>query len=280
MTLFGFETYKTFSRWRTYISFAVLALIVVMTEIVMRVSAQEIVTGMMRPFQRDFIIAGNILNAWFITAFIMNSLHFHIPFLVTLVAGDIVSSEATAGTVRFLLIRPPSRQRILNAKYLVALFYTAALVCFFALLCCALGLVLFGSGDLIMHRLGQFSVVFIPEAEIPVRMSLAFVAAVWSMTVVASIAFLFSAMAENSIGPIIGTMAVVICFLIFGNLPLDFFRHLRPFFFTTHMLLWQGFLDRSISWWEIGTSALILGLHNAALFLIASVIYRRKDITS
>jgi ABC-2 type transport system permease protein len=280
MTLFGFETYKTFSRWRTYISFGVIALIVLMTEIVMRVSAREIITSMMKPFQRDFIIAGNILNAWFITAFIMNSLHFHIPFLVTLVAGDIVSSEATAGTVRFLLIRPPSRQRILNAKYLTALFYTAALVIFFALLCLVLGLALFGSGDLIMHRLGQFSVVFIPEAEIPLRMLLAFVAAVWSMTVVASVAFLFSAMAENSIGPIIGTMAVVICFLIFGNLPFDFFRHLKPFFFTTHMLLWQGFFDRSIPWLAIGQSALILGLHNAALFFIASLIYRRKDIKS
>jgi ABC-2 type transport system permease protein len=220
------------------------------------------------------------VNAWFITAFIMNSLHFHIPFFVTLVAGDIVSSEATAGTVRFLLIRPPSRQRILNAKYLTALFYTAGLVIFFAVLCLCLGLALFGSGDLIMHRLGQFSVVFIPEAEIPLRMLLAFVAAVWSMTVVASLAFLFSAMAENSIGPIIGTMAVVICFLIFGNLPLDFFRHLKPFFFTTHMLLWQGFFDRSIQWLAIGQSALILGMHNAALFFIASLIYRRKDIKS
>ena len=280
MTLFGFEVYKTFSRWRTYISFGVLALIVLMTEIVMRVSAKEIIGSMMKPFQRDFIIAGNIVNAWFITAFIMNSLHFHIPFLITLVAGDMVSSEATAGTVRFLLIRPPSRQRILNAKYLTALFYTAVLVVFFALLCVVVGLVLFGSGDLIMHRLGQFSVVFIPEAEIPVRMLLAFVAAVWSMTVVASVAFLFSAMAENSIGPIIGTMAVVICFLIFGNLPLDFFRHLKPLFFTTHMMLWQGFFDQSIRWLEIGTSALIIGLHNAALFLIASLIYRRKDIKS
>jgi ABC-2 type transport system permease protein len=280
MTLFGFETYKTFSRWRTYISFGVLALIVLLTEIVMRVSAREIIGSMMKIFQRDFIIAGNILNAWFVTTFIMNSFYFHIPFLITLVAGDLVSSEATAGTVRFLLIRPPSRQRILNAKYLTALFYTAVLVIFFAALCLILGLPLFGSGDLIMHRLGQFSVVFIPESEIPVRMLLAFVAAVWSMTVVASVAFLFSTMAENSIGPIIGTMAVVICFVIFGNLPLDFFRHLRPLFFTTHMTLWQGFFDSSIRWLEIATSALILGVHNAALFFIASVVYWRKDIKS
>ena len=73
----------------------------------MKLSAGEIIYRMLRPFQKDFLISGNILNAWFVTAFIMNSLHIHIPFLITLVAGDIVSSEATSGTIRFLLIRPP-----------------------------------------------------------------------------------------------------------------------------------------------------------------------------
>ncbi len=280
MTLFWFEIYKTFSRWRTYIGFGVIALVVLLTEVVMRLSAGEILFRMMRPFQNDFFIVGNLLNVWFVTAFIMNSLHIHIPFLITLVAGDIVSGEATSGTVRFLLSRPPSRQRILNAKYMAALSYSAGLVTFFALLCVLLGLALFGSGDLIIHHYGKFDVVFIPEAEVPFRMMLAFAGALWSMTVVASLAFLLSALAENSIGPIIGTMAVVIVFLVFGNLPLDFFRNLKPYFFTTYMTLWQGFFELPIPWPEIGKSALILGLHNAGLFLIASILYRRKDIKS
>jgi ABC-2 type transport system permease protein len=280
MTLFWIETYKTFSRWRTYIGFGVIALVVLVTELVMRLSAGEILYRMMRSFQKDFLIVGNLLNAWFVTAFIMNSLHIHIPFLVTLVAGDIVSSEATSGTVRFLLTRPPSRQRILNAKYMTALFYTAGLVILFGLLSVFLGLALFGSGDLIIHHYGRFDIVFVPEAELPLRMSLAFAGALWSMTVVASLAFLLSALAENSIGPIIGTMAVVIVFLIFGNLPLDFFRNLKPYFFTTYMTLWQSFFDIPIRWQEVGRSALILGLHNAGLFLVASLIYRRKDIKS
>ena len=95
MKLFWFETYKTFSRRRTYIGFGVIALVVLLTEVVMKLSAGEIISRMMRPFQKDFLIVGNILNAWFVTAFIMNSLHIHIPFLITLVAGDIVSGEAT-----------------------------------------------------------------------------------------------------------------------------------------------------------------------------------------
>lgn len=280
MKLFWFETYKTFRRWRTYISFGFIALIIIMTEVVMKLSASEILDRMMKSFQKDFLIYGNVLNGWFITAFIMNSLHIHIPFFITLVAGDIVSSEATAGTVRLLLIRPPSRSKIITAKYLTTLFYTAGLVIFLALICIAFGLLLFGSGDLIMNYETKFRIVLIPEAEVPVRMLLAFTAAVWSMTVVASIAFLLSTLAENSIGPIIGTMAIVIVFLVLGNFPFDFFRLLRPYLFTTYMVFWQRFLDDPIPWQEIARSAVILGLHNIGLFLTAFIVFNRKDIKS
>jgi ABC-2 type transport system permease protein len=280
MKLFWFETYKIFSRWRTYISFGFIALIVILTEVVMKLSADEILHRMMRSFQKDFLIFGNVLNGWFITAFIMNSLHIHIPFLITLVAGDIVSSEATSGTVRLLLIRPPSRSKIITAKYLTAIFYTTGLVIFLALICISLGLLLFGSGDLIMHYETQFRIVLIPEAEVPLRILLAFAAAIWSMTVVASLAFFFSTLAENSIGPIIGTMAVVIVFLVVGNFPFDFFRLISPYLFTTYMIFWQRFLDDPIPWQAIGRSALILGFHSMGLFLVAFTAFNRKDIKS
>jgi ABC-2 type transport system permease protein len=100
------------------------------------------------------------------------------------------------------------------------------------------------------------------------------------MTVVTSIAFLFSTLAENSIGPIIGTMAVVVVFFVLGNFPFDFFRTLNPYLFTTYMTFWQRLLDDPIPWQEIARSALILGLHNIGLFLIAFVAYSRKDIKS
>jgi len=280
MKLFWFEIVKTFSRWRTYIGFGVIALIVVLTEVVMKLSATEILYRMMRSLQKDFLIFGNILNGWFVTAFIMNGLHIHIPFLIALVAGDIVSSEATSGTVRLLLIRPPSRYKIITAKYVTTLFYTAGLVIFLGLVCILPGLLLFGSGDLVLHHYGRFGIVFIPEVEIPLRMLFAFMAAIWSMTVVASIAFLLSTLVENSIGPIIGTMAVVVVFLVIGNFPFDFFQSLKPYLFTTYMIFWQRFLDDPIPLREIATSATILGLHSIGLFFIAFGAYARKDIKS
>jgi len=280
MNLFWIEIYKTFSRWRTYIGFGVIALIVIITEVVMKLSADEILHRMLRSLEKDFLISGNVLNGWFVTTFIMNSLHIHIPFLITLVAGDMVSSEATSGTVRLLLIRPPSRSRIISAKYITTLFYTAGLVLFLGLLCILPGLTLFGSGDLIIHHYGRFGITYLSEGEIPLRMFFAFMAAIWSMMVVASIAFLLSTLVENSVGPIIGTMAVVVVFLVMGNFPLDFFRSLKPYLFTSYMTFWQRFLDDPIPWQEIGSSAAVLGLHAIVLFLIALGVYTRKDIKS
>ena len=209
----------------------------------------------------------------------MNSLHIQIPFLITLVAGDIVSSEATSGTVRLLLIRPPSREKILTAKYLAALLYTTGLVIFLGLMCVSLGLTLFGSGDLILHHYGKFDIVFIPEAEIPLRMTLAFSGAIWSMTVVASLAFLFSTLAENSIGPIMGTMAVVIVFLFLEIFPLTLPESQTVSLYN----LYEPRYDFSMSLFHGKRSCnrpLFAFSHNVGLFAIASIIYQRKDIKS
>jgi ABC-2 type transport system permease protein len=131
-----------------------------------------------------------------------------------------------------------------------------------------------------MNYQNQLRIVFIAEAQIPIRMLLAFSAAAWSMMVVASLAFLLSTLAENSIGPIIGTMGVVIVFFVIGNFPFDFFRAISPYLFTTYMSFWQRFLDYPMPWQEITKSALILGLHSLGLFLIAFITYNRKDIKS
>jgi len=280
MTLFIAETYKIFRRWRTYIGFGAVGAVVILIEVVLKVTGVNFTSDMTRSVQGDFAVFGNVLNGWFITSLIMNSLHIHIPFLITLVAGDIVSSEASSGTVRLLLIRPPSRARIISAKYLTSLFYTAALVIFLGALSLGLGLALFGSGDLITRQVGQFGIVIIPESEIPVKMLLAFLAAVWSMTVIASIAFLFSTLVENSSGPIIGSMAVVIVFFVIGNLPFTFFRTIQPYLFTTYLAFWQDFLVDPVPWGEVAKSATVLGIHNVALFLVAFAVYRRKDIRS
>ncbi|HEY9166736.1 MAG TPA: ABC transporter permease subunit [Candidatus Kryptonia bacterium] len=280
MSLFGIELFKTFRRWRTYIGFAAVAGAVILLEVILKLNQAKMAHGFAGELNGDFMVSGNILNVWVITALIMNSLYVHVPFLITLVAGDMVSSEYTSGTIRFLLIRPPSRSKIIFTKYLAMLFYTAALIVFLAALCVGIGLAFFGSGDMIRFQTGIPHVVILQEHLAVSRTMLAFLSAILSMSVVGSLAFLFSTLVDNSIGPIIGSMAIVVVFFVLGNLPFDFVDAIKPYLFTTYMNIWQLFLDDPINWGEISKYTLALLGHDVLFFGVAYLVFVRKDIKS
>jgi ABC-2 type transport system permease protein len=209
---------------------------------------------------------------------IMNSLWIHVPFLISLVAGDQLAGEATSGTFRLILIRPVSRVRVLNIKYLATLFYTASLVVFIGVLSVGLGLLLFGSGDLL--SIDRDTIIILPETQIWMRFILAYALAIWSMWVVTSIAFLFSSFVENAIGPIIATMAVMVSLLIVANLPVQSFEPIKPFLFTTYQDAWQRAFDDPLQWTTIGKSCAVLGSYSIGCWLLTLFIFRRKDILS
>ena len=74
------------------------------------------------------------------------------------------------------------------------------------------GLIIFGSGELIVT--GNQSIIIFEKSDILWRFLLAYGFAILSMTVVCSLAILFSSLVENAIGPIVSTMAVIIIFII------------------------------------------------------------------
>ena len=207
----------------------------------------------------------------------MNSLWIHIPFLISLVAGDQLAGEATGGTFRVLLIRPPSRTRILAAKYITTLTYTGTLVVFLGVLSIGLGIALFGTGDLLVP--GR-TLTLIPEADVPWRLAAAFGLAVWGMWCVASLAFLLSSLVENAIGPIIGTMAVIIVFLIISNTPVALFTAMRPYLFTTYINVWQNVMEQPVAWADVALHAAYLGLYSVALYGATWYIFVTKDVLS
>jgi len=271
------EVLKTYAKWRTYIGFIAVGVVVPLVEFGLRAEGGSLVRNMTRGLGEDFLIVGNLFNAYLITYVIMNSLWIHIPFLISLVAGDQLAGEATGGTFRQLLIRPPSRTRILNAKYMTTLLYTFSLVAFLGALAIGLGLVLFGKGDLLVP--GR-TLTIIPGAEVPWRFAVSFALAVWSMWCVASLAFLFSSLVENPIGPIIGTMAVIIVFVVISNAPVSIFESVRPYLFTTYFDVWQKVMDQPIPWGEIASHSVYLGMYTVGFYAATWYIFVTKDVLS
>jgi ABC-2 type transport system permease protein len=268
---------KTYFKWRSYIAFIAIAAVVPLVHFGLFLQGDALVRSVTRGIAQDFLLLGNLMNGYFVTYILMNSLWIHIPFLITLGAGDQLAGEATGGTFRLLLIRSTSRTRVLLAKYVTTLLYTMSVVVFLILLSLILGLILFGSGDLVVP--GR-SIVIVPESQALWRMLMACVLAVWAMWTVASLAFLFSSLVENAIGPIIGTMAVLIVFYVTGNVPVDLFREIKPYLFTTYLNLWQNVMVEPIVWSDVFTSAAILGGFSIGFLGVSWYIFASKDILS
>jgi ABC-2 type transport system permease protein len=271
------ELLKTYTRWRTYIGFMAIGVFVPLVEVALKLEGGAIARNATRGLASDFLILGNVFNAYFVTHFMMLSLWVHVPFLISLVAGDQLAGEATGGTFRILLIRPPSRSRILWIKYLTTLIYTCSLVLFLGILSLSLGIPLFGTGDLLIP--GN-TISIIPEADAPWRLAAAFGFAVVSMWCVASLAFLFSSLVENAIGPIIATMTVIVVFLLIGNIPVSLFSSIRPYLFTTYTNVWQEVLAYDVQWAEVAQHAGYLTLYSIGFYIATWYIFVKKDVLS
>ena len=90
----------------------------------------------------------------------------------------------------------------------------------------------------------------------------------------------FSCFSENSIGPIVTTMAIIIIFTIIGTLDLPVLQKVQPFLFTNHMVSWRNFFEDPLPKDKILESASILLVHIVGLLSIAVYKFNRKDILS
>ena len=278
MHLIWFELVKTFTRRRTYIGFLAFGVIVPLVVAGLKLGGQHsFERHLLSLLQNDFVIGGNVLNGWFFGFFFMGALWVHIPIVLTIVAGDQIAGEGNAGTFRFLLIHAVSRTRIIVAKFIVTLIYTALMVLFIGGLTLGLSLWAFGSGDLLIIRRG---ILVIPEARLPYLFLVAYGLATLAMFVVSSLCFLFSALTDNSIGPIIATMAVIIVSIIIITLPFELFQAIRPYLFVNYFDAWQKVFDDPIPWEVIRTNIIILVGFLGVFFLTATVYFARKDILS
>ena len=87
-------------------------------------------------------------------------------------------------------------------------------------------------------------------------------------------------MTDNSIGPIIATMAVIIVSIIIISLPFELFQAIRPYLFVNYFDAWQKVFDDPIPWGVIRSDVIILLGFIAAFFLSAMIYFSRKDILS
>lgn len=278
LTLVRYELAKTYRKLRTYIGFGLIAVLIPLAYWGFSAAGDDMVRGMSGGLQQNFLFVGSLFNGWFVSNMVMNALFVHVPFLILLVAGDLFAGEATSGTYRILLTRPPSRTRIFAVKALSSAIYTYSLVFFLGIFSIGLGLVLFGHGD--MFTIRDDGIAIIARGELWWRFLFSYLLAGWAMCIVASLGMFFSSFVENAVGPIVGSFAVIILFLIISNLPFEFFESIRPYLFTTYSDVWRKAFTDPIDLGAIGKDVLALGGFLLIFLVSAWIIFRRKDILS
>lgn len=271
------EFTKLFRRGMTYIGFAAILLIVLVIQLGMFVEGKKLLDFLIKSLSDVFVLEGNLINIYTVSYVILNSLWIHIPVLVAIVAGDLVSGEAGRGTFRLLITRPVSRTKLLTAKYITAQVYTAMLVFFMIFMSLVIGRVFFETGDMIvlMETINIFD-----STDVLWRFMAAYGYGMVSMWVVSGLAFLFSTNATNSLGPVVASMSVLILFTIITNFSIGIFDPIKPFLFTTYLNGWQLFFAEPLDWKAISTAIGIMVGHITIFYLAALYIFKHKDIQS
>lgn len=294
--LLQIELFKITRRSRTYIAFAAIAGIVFIFQFAFKADGGSYMNLMLQGAGDTFDLdKTKAINGYFMCYIILNTLLIQIPILVALIAGDAISGEANMGTLRLLLTKPVSRSKLLLAKFTASTIYTIGLLIFMALTALLGSLLIFGSGDLLVFRVrGDESLIMqITKDDILWRYVAAFAYAAVALTVIASLALLLSIFAENSIGPIIATVCIVIVCTIISNINVPIIdKNVKPYLFTSYLVGWKGFfyigttpegqpIKGSIeNWPAIRNSLFILLAHIGVLLGAALFVFRRKDILS
>jgi ABC-2 type transport system permease protein len=276
ITLKYLELQKIFKKWRTYIGFLSIGILVPLTQWALFSGGMHGYEGMItRKLGDSFITGGNILNGYLLAFIVLQGLYVHFPFLIVLVGGDLFSSEATAGTYRVLLTRPVSRFQVVTSKFIAGLIYTALLIFWLMLLSLGVSVLLFGSGALMVF-VGK--IYIFSSNDVLWRFMSAYGFAFLSLSTIFTLAFLFSSLVENAIGPIITAMAVIIVFTILSFLPFEVLDKFRPYFFTTYLDEWKLFFSDPIDFASIIKSGIILISHIVVFYFVTLIIFIKKDI--
>jgi len=288
--IISFELYKIFRRPRTYIAFGAIAALIIVIQLGLKVDGESYASFLMKDINDTLTVDGNVLNGYLICYILLQLLLVHVPLLVALIAADMISGEANLGTLRLLFSTPFTRTQWVLGKFIAASVYTIVLLIWLAFLALFVSMWVFGTDDLFLMKSNY--VVLIQQNDVLWRYVGAFVFASFSLLTVTSLGFLMSSIANNSIGPIVGTMSAIVFFTILSTLNIPLFSMIKPYLFTTHMNNWKEFFDIQVNdnneaitgsilnVAKIKTSLIVLGTHIVLFVATAIYITKKKDILS
>jgi ABC-2 type transport system permease protein len=267
--LLASELSVLFRRRRTWAMLLALAAIPVLIAVAVRLSSATPEPGRGPPFLDRVTQNGLFVG---ITGLVV-SIPLFLPLTVGVVAGDTIAGEASLGTLRYLLVAPAGRVRLLAVKYAgAALFCLAATVVVIAS-GAAIGAALFPIGPVTLLSGDTIGV-----NESVVRSLLVAGYVTISLLGLSAIGLFFSTVTDVPVGAMASTIVLSVVSQVLDALPqLDW---LHPWLFSHYWLDFADLLRQPVSWTSFGDNAL---LQAGYLVVFAALAYGRfvtKDVLS
>ncbi len=268
-TLVRSELSVLFRRRRTWAMLATIACIPIFLAIAVQLSGSTIPPGEGPPFLDR--VSQNGLFVGF-TAMIL-AIPLFLPLTIGVVAGDTIAGEANTGTLRYLLIAPVSRARLLVIKFIGASAFAIAATATLMITGIIVGLILFPVGPV---TLLSGDVISIPAALLRIALVAGYVTI--SLMGLSAVGLFISTLTVIPVGAMAATVVVSTVSQILATLPQ--LETIHPYLITFN---WLGFADLLRAPMDFHSMAINTIVQIAYIAIFGSAAYSRfttKDILS
>ncbi|CAM5252827.1 ABC transporter permease [Streptomyces spiroverticillatus] len=267
------ELRVTFRRWRTLALLVVLAGVPVLIGIAMKVDSGGSPEGGGGGGGPAFFSQVTQNGLFLVFAALAATLPVFLPMAVGVVAGDSIAGEAHSGTLRYLLVAPAGRSRLLLAKYATTLVFCLVATLVVAASALAVGALLFPVGEVM-----TISGVPIGFGEGLLRALAVAVAVAASLVGFAAVGLFVSTLTSSGIAAMATTVGLLITVQILDTIPqLD---ALGPYLFPHYWLSFADLLREPVYWDELGKNLGMQGVYAAVFGSAAWARFTSRDITA
>lgn len=221
----------------------------------------------------DFIdaIVGNGLFVAF--AALTLQLPLFLPLAIATISGDSVAGEANLGTLRYLLTVPAGRTRLLLVKYAAIVIFAFAAVGLIAVVGSAIGLLLFGGGEMIL-----FSGSTAPFGDALVRLLLTCAYLGCGLSALGAVGLFVSTLTEQPIGAMVAVVLVNLMMIICGAV--EQLSWLHPWLITHWWMAFGDLLRDPIATADLSRGLATFGAYAVVFWLLAWARFTTKDVSS
>ncbi|WP_338697416.1 ABC transporter permease [Streptomyces sp. Q6] len=274
--LFRSELTMTFRRWRTLALLAVLTGVPILIGVAVKIETSDGSTlGGGGPEGGGPAFIAQITNNGLFLVFtsLAATLPFFLPMAVGVIAGDAVAGEANAGTLRYLLVAPAGRTRLLLTKYATTMTFCLVATLVVAVSALATGAILFPLGDVV-----TISGTRIGFGEGLWRAFLIALVVAASLIGIAALGLFVSTLTNSGIAAMATTVGLLITVQILDQIPQ--LHALQPYFFSHHWLSFADLMREPVYWDDLVKNLELQALYAAVFGSAAWARFTAKDITA